>query len=155
MFRICAPRSSSWSGPNGICLGTPILPLSSKVPSNVYNELFGCSERKDPCSEVTSCGDVRFDVCGEACLIFKFVSLRSIRKHVRQQMKSHSPVEIGCFDIAKSFWFARTEKNHICRNKVVTFHPDHVAHHDIFPLRLGKCSVGLKHLGSSRVEFCV
>lgn len=75
VFRICAPRSNSWSGPRGTCFGTPPAVTSSTVPSYVYNELFGCSERNVPCSDLTRCGDVKLAVCGDACLIFKFVSL--------------------------------------------------------------------------------
>lgn len=44
VFLICAPRSS-WSGPSGTVFGTPPSETSSTVPSYVYSELFGCSER--------------------------------------------------------------------------------------------------------------
>ena len=49
--------------------------MMSRVPSYVYSELLGCSERKEPWRELTSEGAVRVEVCVEVCLILRLVSL--------------------------------------------------------------------------------
>lgn len=48
------------------------------MPSNVYKELLGCSERRVPRRAVTRWGEVIGEVWGDACLILRFVSLRVV-----------------------------------------------------------------------------
>ena len=55
------------------------------MPSYVYRLLLGCSERREPCRALTRGGDVREAVSGEACFIFKFVSLP--QGHVKSQSR--------------------------------------------------------------------
>ena len=50
------------------------------MPSYVYSELLGCSERKEPWRELTSEGAVREEVCVEACLILRLVSLLDVEQ---------------------------------------------------------------------------
>ena len=39
-----------------------MLEVRSNVPSNVYSELLGCSQRREPFRAVTRCGAVMWEV---------------------------------------------------------------------------------------------
>ena len=64
------------------------------MPSYVYSELFGCSDRSAPCRRPTSDGEVSEDVWGEACFIFRFVSLKksinAIENRTAQKLLEHT-----------------------------------------------------------------
>lgn len=87
----------------------------------MYSELLGCSERSDPWREVTSDGEVKEEVCGDACLILRLVSLPwnvSLIYALREE--EHTPVEIRCLDITKAFGLTRADNQHVRWDKVVT-----------------------------------
>jgi hypothetical protein len=58
VFLNCAPLNNIWSGPNKTVFSTFISFTSSGVPSYVYNELFGCSDRRVPCKVLARDGEV-------------------------------------------------------------------------------------------------
>jgi len=73
-----------------------MLEVKSNVPSKVYSELLGCSQRRAPLRTVTRCGAVNCEVCAEACLIFKLVSLyeSSVLSRRRGLSQIHVPVQV-------------------------------------------------------------
>jgi hypothetical protein len=64
-----------------------------------------------------------------------------------------SPVKIGRLDVAQAFWLARTDEDHISRNKIVALNADDVADLYVFPLLVLESRLGGEDLGFARVEF--
>jgi len=66
-----------------------------------------------------------------------------------------APVKIGGFDVAKAFGFTRTEKNDICRDKVVVLDPDNISNSDILPFCRVENTARGEHFSKTGVEVGV
>lgn len=72
-----------------------------------------------------------------------------------RKVNKSSPVKIGRLDVAQAFWLARTDEDHISRNKIVALNTDDVADLYVFPLLVLEGRLGGEDLGFARVEFRV
>lgn len=92
-------------------------------------------------------GFVKVAVDGCACLILRFVSLQS----APGLSVLHSPVEIGCFNVAQPLGFTTAKQDHICGNKLVGVQPDKISNSYASPWPLVETLVH-QNLGSVVVE---
>lgn len=105
---------------------------------------------------VTREGAVSEAVCGEACLILRFVSLfLACQGKYQRNRTGNSPVKIGSLDVAQAFWFTRADEDHVGGNKVVVFEADDVADLDVLPFFICECGLCRKDFGFARVKFRV
>ena len=63
-----------------------------------------------------------------------------------------APVKIGGFNIAKPFGFTGTEKNNICRDKVVVLDPDDITNTDFLPFDRVETAGRGENFGATGIE---
>lgn len=102
-------------------------------------------------------GEVSDAVEGEACLIFRFVSLQSSHERATEKTlppKPVLPVQITSLDVAQAFRFTAAEQHEIRREEIIGLESYNVANLDTPPRPVLKVT-GRKNFCFACIQFCV
>ena len=89
---------------------------------------------------MTRLGEVRDEVCEEACLIFRFVSLSPTGREgiTAEEVGDNTPIEVGRLNVTQTFRLTGANHNQVCRYEVVTFAAYDIPNLHVFPFLFDK-----------------